>query len=53
MPEWVTRNKQGAITELGHEPRPGYRTACYLAFAVGVLYLLLAFTGIIPPGGDH
>lgn len=50
MSEEVKRNQQGEIVELGHAPWPGYRTAFYLAFALGIVYLLLAFSGIFSGG---
>lgn len=33
------RNADGELMELKHDAVPGYRTAFYIAFAVGVLYL--------------
>lgn len=51
MSEEPQRNSQGEITVLGHTPWPGYRTAFYIVFTLGILYLLLAFSGIISPGG--
>ncbi len=36
---------------LGHDPVPGYKTAFYIAVAISVIYLILAFsTG---GGGGH
>jgi hypothetical protein len=32
---------------LSHDPVPGYRPVFYVAVAVGALYLLLAFTGVV------
>lgn len=29
---------------LAHEPVPGYRTAFYIALAVGVIYLVVVFS---------
>lgn len=29
------------ITELGHEPEPGYRTIFYIVFLIAVLYLVI------------
>lgn len=43
----VKRNERGEIIVLGHTPWPGYRTAFYLALAAGVLFLILAFSGVI------
>lgn len=31
------------IMELGHEPVPGYRTAFYIVFLLGILYLAVIF----------
>ncbi|MBI5213435.1 MAG: hypothetical protein HY957_08700 [Nitrospirae bacterium] len=31
------------IMELSHEPVPGYRTAFYIVFLLGVLYLAVIF----------
>lgn len=31
------------IMELVHEPAPGYRTAFYIVFLLGVLYLAVIF----------
>jgi hypothetical protein len=36
---------------LGHEPVPGYKTAFYIAVAISVIYLILAFS--IGGGGGH
>ncbi len=51
MADDIKRNEQGEIIELGHAPWPGYRKAFYVAFGLGWLFLLLAFTGIL--GGGH
>lgn len=32
---------------LSHKPVPGYRKAFYITVAVGVVYLLLSFTGVL------
>ena len=32
---------------LSHDPVPGYRPVFYVAVAIGVLYLLLAFAGVV------
>lgn len=37
------RNADGELMELKHDPVPGYRTAFYIAFAVGMLYLAVLF----------
>jgi hypothetical protein len=36
-------NEKGELLELRHEAVPGYRTAFYIAFVVGVLYLTALF----------
>ncbi len=36
-------NEKGELMELKHAPVAGYRTAFYIAFAAGVLYLLILF----------
>ena len=36
---------------LGHDPVPGYKTAFYVAVAISVIYLILAFS--IGGGGGH
>ena len=46
MGDGIERNEAGEITVLGHKPWPGYRKAFYIAFAVGIGYLLLAFGGL-------
>ncbi len=51
MGDGIERNEAGEITVLGHKPWPGYRKAFYIAFAVGIGYLLLAFGGLF--GGGH
>ena len=51
MAEDIQRNEQGEIVVLAHSPWPGYRTAFYLVFALGNLYLLLAFSGLFSSGG--
>jgi len=53
MGEKITKNQKGEIIVLGHEPWPGYRKAFYIFFALGILYLLLAFTGVLSHGGGH
>ena len=35
--------EQEEITELKHEPEPGYRTIFYIVLAIGVLYLGIIF----------
>ena len=32
---------------LSHDPVPGYRPVFYVTVALGVLYLLLAFVGVV------
>ena len=49
--EEIERNEQGEIKVLGHAPWPGYRKAFYIVFAAGILYLILAFSGILSGGG--
>ncbi len=51
MAEDIQRNEKGEIIVLGHSPWPGYRKAFYIAFALGILYLLLAFCGLLSLGG--
>lgn len=51
MAEDIQKNAQGEIMVLGHAPWPGYRKAFYVMFLLGNLYLLLAFTGLLSPGG--
>ncbi len=34
---------------LGHDPVPGYKTAFYIAVAISIIYLILAFS----TGGSH
>ena len=51
MAEEIKRNDRGEIVVLGHAPWPGYRKAFLIAFALGWLYLLLAFSGILGGGG--
>ncbi len=50
MAEDIQRNEQGEIMVLGHTPWPGYRTAFYVVFALGILYLMLAFGGLFSGG---
>ena len=50
MADDIKRNQQGEIIELGHSPWPGYRLAFYIAFGLGLFYLLLAFTGVLSGG---
>ena len=50
MGDEIKRNQKGEIIELGHTPWPGYRQAFYLAFAIGWLFLLLAFSGFFSGG---
>ena len=51
MADEITRNAEGEIVVLGHAPWPGYRTAFYVVFVLGNLYLLLAFSGLFATGG--
>lgn len=51
MAEDIQKNKDGEIMVLGHSPWPGYRTAFYVVFVLGNLYLLLAFSGLFSSGG--
>lgn len=54
MSEETQKNSQGEIMVLGHSPWPGYRKAFYIVFALGILYLSLAFSGLISSGtGGH
>jgi hypothetical protein len=51
MADDIRRNEQGEIVVLGHSPWPGYRKIFYVVFALGNLYLLLAFSGLFSSGG--
>lgn len=51
MGDEIQKNEQGEIIVLGHNPWPGYRKAFYVVFALGLLYLMLAFGGLFSPGG--
>lgn len=51
MGDEIQRNEKGEITVLGHNPWPGYRKAFYVAFVLGIGYLVLAFGGLF--GGGH
>lgn len=51
MADMIKKNDAGEILYLGHAPWPGYRKAFYIVFGLGMLYLALAFSGIISPGG--
>lgn len=51
MADDIQKNAQGEIVFLGHSPWPGYRKAFYIVFALGCLYLLLAFSGLFSSGG--
>jgi hypothetical protein len=37
------KEEKREIMELSHEPVPGYRTAFYIVFLLGVLYLAIIF----------
>lgn len=51
MADDIQRNEQGDVMVLGHTPWPGYRKAFYIVFALGTLYLMLAFAGVFSAGG--
>ncbi len=51
MSDQIKKNDKGEITFLGHSPWPGYRTAFYIMFALGIGYLVLAFAGMLSGGG--
>jgi len=51
MSEEIQRNEKGEIVVLTHSPWPGYRTAFYVVFALGSLFLLLCFSGLFSSGG--
>ncbi len=51
MADDIQKNEHGEIMFLGHSPWPGYRRAFYVVFALGTIYLLLAFSGLFSPGG--
>ncbi len=51
MSEEIKRNEKGEIEVLGHSPWPGYRKAFYVAFTLGIIYLSLAFSGLLSGGG--
>lgn len=53
MADDIKRNEKGEIIVLGHSPWPGYRKAFYIVFALGLLYLALAFGGLLPTAGGH
>ncbi|MBF0201612.1 MAG: hypothetical protein HQK66_09925 [Desulfamplus sp.] len=47
MPEDNHTNRSSLPEEweiLGHEPVPGYKSAFYIAVALSVIYLIIAFT---------
>lgn len=43
----LERNPKGEVTLLGHEATPGFRPWLYAALAAGVIYLVLAFSGLV------
>lgn len=53
MADDIQKNEQGEIIVLGHSPWAGYRKAFYIVFALGILYLALAFCGLLPTAGGH
>lgn len=51
MAEDIQKNEHGEMVILAHSPWPGYRKAFYVVFALGNLYLLLSFSGLLSSGG--
>ncbi len=51
MADEILKNESGEIMVLGHSPWPGYRKAFYIIFALGIFYLVLAFSGLLSSGG--